>query len=384
MIARIASFGNSIFSEMTALAREHGAVNLGQGFPDFDTPEHVKEAAKRAIADGHNQYAMSHGEKALRSAISRHAERFYGHTIDPETQVCVTSGASEALWCAIFALVEAGDEVIVFEPAFDVYGPNISMAGAKAVAVTLHAPDFRFNPDELRAAISPRTKLIMINTPHNPCGTVFNDEELTLIRDLAIEHNLMVISDEVYEHIVFEPWVHKRIAMLEGMEERCITISSGGKTFSSTGWKCGWAIASAQNIQAIRRVHQFTVFASATPFQYAIAEALDSAQEYYDELRSAYTRRRSMLMEALLQTPLRISEPQGSYFITADIRPLTDEDGVSFSKRMIREIGVAAIPSQKFYVNEDRGLPFLRFTFCKTDETLQEAARRLAQFSTMS
>ncbi len=378
MIARIASFGTSIFSEITALAREYNAVNLGQGFPDFDTPEHVKRAAKQAIDDGHNQYAVSHGEPVLRDAVVRHAKRFYDQDLDPDTQVCVTSGASEALWCAVFALVEEGDEVIVFEPAFDVYLPNIRMAGGVVKAVTLHAPDFRFTPDELRAAFTPKTKVIFVNTPHNPCGTVFNEEELSLIRDLCCEYDVVAICDEVYEHIVFEPHRHLRLATFSGMGERCITISSGGKTFSSTGWKCGWALGSADLILAIRRVHQFTVFAGATPFHHAIAYALDSDDAYFHQLRDDYTRRRSFLMKALDTAGLRYSIPEGSYFITVDVSALHQGDGVELSKKWIRDIGVAVIPSQKFYVHEDRGRHFVRLTFCKRDATLALAAERLA------
>ncbi len=377
MIERIAGFGTSIFSEITALAREYGAVNLGQGFPDFDTPEHVREAAKRAIDGGHNQYAVSHGEPELREAIARHSLRFYGHSIDPATQICVTSGASEALWCSAFAFIEPGDEVIVFEPAFDVYLPNIHMAGGIIRAVTLHAPTFRFDPEELRAAFTSKTKVIFINSPHNPCGTVFNTEELQLIRDLCCAFNVLAISDEVYEHIVFDGHRHQRLACMDGMATRCLTISSGGKTFSSTGWKCGWAIGPEHLVNAVRRVHQFTVFAGATPLQHAIAEALDSPLSYYEQLHEAYHHRRTLLIEALRETPLSFQIPEGSYFITADISSLNAGDGIAVAKNWIKEIGVAVIPSQKFYVHEERGKNFVRLTFCKKDETLLEAARRL-------
>ncbi len=378
MIERIAGFGNSVFSEITALAREYGAINLGQGFPDFDTPDIVKEAAQKAIRDGHNQYAMSHGEPVLREAISRHAFRFYGQHLDPHTQICVTSGASEALWCAAFAFIEPGDEVIVFEPAFDVYLPNIHMAGGVVKAVTLHGPDFRFRSDELRQAFSHKTRVILVNTPHNPCGTVFNREELSLIRDLCCEYNVIAICDEVYEHIVFDGLQHLRLACFDGMQDRCLTISSGGKTFSCTGWKCGWAMGSEHMINSLRRVHQFTVFAGATPFHYAIASALDQPDSYYVDLGEAYSRRRQILADALERTDLRFQVPEGAYFITADTSAFGDEDGVELSRRWIREIGVAVIPSQKFYVHEQRGRHFVRFTFCKQDNTLNAAAERLA------
>jgi len=381
MIERIRGFGNSVFAEMTALAREYNAVNLGQGFPDFDTPIDIKQAAIGAIQEGHNQYAVSHGEPILRSAIATHAERFYGQIVEPNSQVCVTSGASEALWCSIFAVVEPGDEVIVFEPCFDVYIPNLSMAGATIVPVTLHAPDFRFDRDEVRKAFSHRTKAIIINTPHNPTGTVFTKEELEFLRDLCVEFDVTAICDEVYEHIVFAPYKHIRMATLNGMENRCITISSGGKTFSCTGWKCGWAIADEELIIAIRRVHQFTVFAGTTPFHYAIAYALGKDDDFFTELTYNYTRRRDFLFDVLSKTPLHVYKPEGAYFITADISGLTKTDGVEFSKWLIKEHGVAIIPSQKFYCNEERGLSLVRFCFCKKDETLHQAAHRLDQLS---
>ncbi|MBL7998781.1 MAG: aminotransferase class I/II-fold pyridoxal phosphate-dependent enzyme [Candidatus Kapabacteria bacterium] len=383
MNSRLAQFGSSVFAEMTALARAHHAVNLGQGFPDFDTPAEVKEIAMRAIADGHNQYAVSHGEPVLRAALAEHAERFYNQPLNPDENICVTSGASEALWCAIQACINPGDEVIVFEPSFDVYIPNIVMAGGVVVPVTLHAPSFRFNREELRAAFSKRTRLLILNTPHNPTGTVFTRDEIEFIRDLCAEYGALVISDEVYEHIVFAPNAHIRPATIEGMGERTITISSGGKTFSCTGWKCGWALGTKPLIDAVRRVHQFTVFAGATPFHYAIAHALRLTDSFYMQLLSDYTRRKDMLLAALRQTPLHIHEPEGAYFITADISPLTTDDGITFSKRMITEIGVATIPSQKFYVNEEHGRSLIRFCFCKKDETLNKAAERMLSLSSL-
>lgn len=381
MIDRIAGFGASVFSEITALANKHGAVNLGQGFPDFDTPLHVRNAACEAIMDGRNQYAMSHGEPVLRRAISEHGMRFYRHSIDPDSGVCVTAGASEALWCTMFAFVEPGDEVIVFEPCFDVYIPNITMAGGTAIPVTLHGPEYRFDPDELRRAFSPRTKLILINTPHNPCGTVFNQSELQLVRDLCVEHDVIAVCDEVYEHIVFDDSRHVRLGAMDGMQKRCITISSGGKTFSSTGWKCGWAIGDESLISCIRRVHQFTVFASSTPFHYAIAHGLHSDDAFYTSLRNEYTRRRNLLMEILRQTPLDFTVPGGSYFITANISRATEADGISFCKQLITEYGIAVIPLQKFYVNEHLGHSLVRIAFCKREETIESARERFAAFA---
>ncbi|MFM8473965.1 MAG: aminotransferase class I/II-fold pyridoxal phosphate-dependent enzyme [Candidatus Kapaibacterium sp.] len=381
MIDRIASFGTSVFSEITALALRHGAVNLGQGFPDFDTPLAVRNAACAAISEGRNQYAVSHGEPVLRAAVAEHAERFYGHKVDADGGVCVTAGASEALWCTMFAFVEPGDEVIVFEPSFDVYIPNIRMAGGTVVPVTLHAPDFRFDPDELRAAFSPRTKLILVNTPHNPCGTVFNSEELSLIRDLCSEHDVIAVCDEVYEHIVFDANNHTRLATLDGMRGRCITISSGGKTFSSTGWKCGWAIGDEALIACIRRVHQFTVFASSTPFHHAIAAGLSSPDDFYRSLREDYTRRRDTMVDILRETPIPFHVPQGAYFIAADISGLTDDDGETFCRNLIEHHGIATIPMQKFYVREQIGRSLIRIAFCKKDETLATARSRFRAFT---
>lgn len=381
MIDRIASFGASIFSEITALAVRHGAVNLGQGFPDFDTPAAVREAACRAISEGRNQYAVSHGELPLRHAVAAHARRFYDHAVDPDGGVCVTAGASEALWCTMFAFVEPGDEVIVFEPSFDVYLPNIRMAGGTVVPVTLHAPDFRFDPDELRAAFTSKTKLILINTPHNPCGTVFREDELSLIRDLCIEHDVLAVCDEVYEHIVFDDNRHIRLATMSGMHDRCITISSGGKTFSSTGWKCGWAIGHESLITCVRRVHQFTVFASSTPFQHAVAEGLAAPDSFYADLHNDYSRRRDLLVGILRDTPIPFRIPEGSYFIAADISGITDMDGAAFCRYLIEHHGIATIPMQAFYVREHIGRSLIRIAFCKKEETLEMARDRFRAFT---
>jgi N-succinyldiaminopimelate aminotransferase len=381
VISRLTPFGSSVFAEITALAKQFNAVNLGQGFPDFDTPEELKSIAAKAIMDGHNQYAVSAGEPTLREAIAEHSFRFYQQNVNPNTDVCVTSGASEALLCAMLGFIESGDEVIVFEPCFDVYLPGINWAGGKAVAVTLHAPEFRFDPDELKRAITPRTKAVLLNTPHNPTGTVFTLEELSLIRDICVEHNLICISDEVYEHIVFEPHKHIRIATLDGMENRTITISSGGKTFSATGWKCGWAIGSKDLIASIKRVHQFTVFASSTPQQYAIAHGLRLPDSFFQGLSYDYTVRRNRLFEGLSTSPLLIMPPQGTYFITAGISGFTEKDGAEFASWCIRELGVALIPLQKFYLNEQYGRPLVRLCFCKRDETLLQGVERLSLLS---
>lgn len=377
MAERVRGYGVSVFAEMSALAREYGAVNLGQGFPDFEGPEEIKAAAAAAIADGHNQYAVSHGEAPLREAIADHALRFYQHRVNPATEITVTSGASEAIWCAAFALIEPGDEVIVFEPFFDTYVPNIQMAGGTVVPVTLRAPTFRFDPDTLRAAFGPRTRAILVNTPHNPTGTVFSEEELTLIAELCQQWDVLAITDEVYEHIVFEGATHLRLATLPGMAERTLTLSSGGKTFSFTGWKTGWAIGPTPLQQAIRRVHQFTVFASVTPMQHAIAAALRLPDDYFHTLAADYQARRDFLMDVLTEVGLQPAQPMGSYFILTDIANFPHTDALDFCRFLVREIGVAAIPPGSFYLNQQHGARLVRFTFCKRWETLHAAADRL-------
>lgn len=374
---RIQGFAPSIFAEMSALAREVGAVNLGQGFPDFDGPDAAKTVAKAAMDAGHNQYAVSAGEADLRNAIAEHAHRFYNQVVDPVTEITVTSGASEALWCMAFAFIEPGDEVILFEPFFDTYVPNITMAGGIPVPITLRAPDFRPDPDELRRAFTPKTKLILINTPHNPTGTVLNDGELELIAELCQAYDVLAVTDEVYEHIVFSGATHKRLAQLPGMAERTLTLSSGGKTFSFTGWKIGWAIGSAALQTAIRRVHQFTVFASSTPLQYGIAEALRLPNEYYATLASEYEARRDFLMEVLQKSGFGVRAPQGSYFILADIQNFPYANATDFCRYLVKEIGVAAIPPGQFYINSHHGEKLVRFCFCKKWDTLHAAAERL-------
>ncbi len=384
MAGRIGGFGTSIFAEMSALAREHNAVNLGQGFPDFDGPPEIAAAVSRAIQAGHNQYAISFGEPALRNAIAQHAARWYTHAIDPQTEITVTSGATEAIFAAVLAFVDPGDEVIVFEPCYDSYVPCITMAGGVAVPVTLHAPLFRYNPDELRAAFSPRTKAIIVNTPHNPSGTVFTPTELQLIAELCQAHDVLAITDEVYEHIVYAGAGHTRLATLDGMHDRTLTISSGGKTFSFTGWKIGWAMGAAPLQTALRRVHQFSVFATSTPMQYAIAEALALPDAYYNELAADYQHRRDYLMTALADCRLQPQAPQGSYFILANIGHLGAGNGADFCRHLVREIGVAAIPLDSFYLRPEHGEQWIRFCFCKQWKTLAAAAERLANMSTAS
>jgi N-succinyldiaminopimelate aminotransferase len=379
MAERVRDFGTSVFAEITMLAQEHGAVNLGQGFPDFDGPEAIRQAAQEAIGAGHNQYAVSHGEGVLREAIAAHAARFYGQEVDPATEITVTSGATEALWCSAFAFIEPGDEVIVFEPFYDSYVPNARMAGGVPVAVTLHAPAFRFDPDELRAAFSPRTKVIYVNSPHNPTGTVFSTEELDLIAELCQEYDVLAITDEVYEHIVYEGARHQRLANFPGMRERTLTLSSGGKSFSFTGWKVGWAIGPVALQTALRRVHQFTVFASTTPMQHAIAQALRLPDAYFQELAADYQARRDFLVDVLDGCGFQTRRPDGSYFLLAGIDGFPFDDAISFSRYLARDVGVAVIPPGTFYLNTVHAERLVRFCFCKRWETLEAAAERLAR-----
>jgi len=381
MAERVKGFGTSVFAEVSALAQKLGAVNLGQGFPDFDGPEEIRRLAREAIAEGRNQYAISSGEPALREAIAAHTLRFYGRQADPATEITVTSGATEALFCSALAFIEPGDEAIILEPCYDSYVPSIRMAGGTPVPVTLHAPSFRFDPDELRAAFGPRTRVIYINTPHNPTGAVLPREDLELIAALCIEHDVIAITDEVYEHIIYAPAVHAQLAAIPGMRERTLTISSGGKSFSFTGWKTGWAIGPERLQVALRRVHQFVVFASATPMQYAIAGALGLPDSYFQQLATDYRSRRDFLAEVLQRQGLRPSIPDGSYFIVADVEGISPMSGLDFSRFLIREIGVAAIPLDSFYLRPEHGERLLRFCFCKNWETLHAAAARLERLA---
>jgi N-succinyldiaminopimelate aminotransferase len=383
---RVATFGTSIFAEMSRLAVEHKAINLGQGFPDFDGPEMVKEVAVAAIRAGENQYAVSSGQPALRRALAEHSARFHGQSFDPETEVTVTSGATEALCAAVLGLVNPGDEVIIFEPFYDSYVPNVLMAGGVPRFVPLHAPtteraDWHFDPAELRAAFNDRTRLLILNTPHNPTGKVFTAEELAQIAALCVEWDVLAVCDEVYEHLVYDGVKHQRLAAQPGMGERCVVVSSHGKTFGFTGWKVGWALARPDLTSAVRRAHQFITFATSTPFQAAAAAALALEDSYYQALAADYQARRDYLAEALAATGLRLSIPQGTYFIMADITPLGYDDDVAFCRWLTTEVGVAAIPPTAFYADEHKALgrTWARFAFCKRRETLEHAVQRLAR-----
>ncbi|MEH0577012.1 pyridoxal phosphate-dependent aminotransferase [Streptomyces sp. B21-108] len=378
---RLDGLGTTIFAEMSALATATGAINLGQGFPDTDGPEEIREAAVRALREGKgNQYPPGPGIPELRAAISDHQQHFYNLSFDPDTEVLVTAGATEAIAAAMLALLEPGDEVIAFEPFYDSYAACIAMAGAKRVPLTLRAPSFRPDLDELRAKITPRTRLLLLNTPHNPTGMVLTAEEQRAIAALAIEHDLLVVTDEVYEHLVYEG-THRPIASLPGMRERTVTISSAGKTFSFTGWKVGWLTANGPLVSAVRTAKQYLTYVSAGPFQYAIAEALRLPDAYFDGFRADLRRKRDLLGDGLRAAGFEVYQPQGTYFITTDITPFGEKDAYAFCRALPERCGVVAIPNSVFYDDPDAGRSQVRFTFCKKDEVLHEAADRLQRLA---
>ncbi|WNI23894.1 pyridoxal phosphate-dependent aminotransferase [Streptomyces sp. ITFR-16] len=383
---RLAEFGTTIFAEMSALAVRTGAINLGQGFPDTDGPEEVREAAVRALRAGHgNQYPPGPGVPELRTAVAGHQRRRYGLGYDPDTDVLVTAGATEAIAAALLALLEPGDEVIALEPYYDSYAACIAMAGAARVPVTLHPEpsdgSYRLDLDELRAAVTPRTRLLLLNTPHNPTGTVLTREELAAIADLACERDLLVVTDEVYEHLVFEG-EHVPLASFPGMRERTVTISSAGKTFSFTGWKVGWITASPELVAAVRSAKQFLTYVSAGPFQYAVAEALALPDSYFDTLRAELRAKRDLLSSGLAEAGFGVYRPAGTYFVTTDIRPLGgDGDGFAFCRALPERCGVVAVPNAVFYDHREQGAPFVRFAFCKRKGVLEEAVTRLKRLT---
>lgn len=377
---RLAEFGTTIFAEMSALALSTGSINLGQGFPDTDGPEEVREAAVRALRDGRgNQYPPGPGVPELRAAVVAHQERRYGLTYDPDTEVLVTAGATEAVAAALLALVEPGDEVVALEPYYDSYAACIAMAGGTRVPVTLRPHDgaFRLDLDELRAAVTDRTRLLLLNTPHNPTGTVLTRAELAAIAELAVERDLLVVTDEVYEHLVFDDAEHIPLASFPGMRERTVTISSAGKTYSFTGWKVGWVTASPALVTAVRSAKQYLTYVSAGPFQYAVAEALSLPDSYFEHFRADMLAKRNILATGLEEAGLTVYRPAGTYFITADIRPLGETDGIAFCRTLPERAGVVAIPTAVFYDHRDQGAPFVRFAFCKRTEVLTDAAERL-------
>jgi N-succinyldiaminopimelate aminotransferase len=375
----LAGLGTTIFAEMSALAAQTGSVNLGQGFPDTDGPAEVARVAADAVLSGlGNQYPPGPGIPELRTAIAGHQKRFYGLDLDPDTDVLVTAGATEAIAAAMLALLEPGDEVIALEPYYDSYAACIAMAGARRVPVTLRPPLFRPDLDALRDAITSRTRLILLNTPHNPTGMVATAAELAVISELAIRHDLLVVTDEVYEHLVFDG-LHMPIATLPGMRERTVTISSGAKTFSFTGWKVGWVTGAPELVTAVRTAKQFLTFVNAGPFQYAIAAGLALPDSFYADTAAGLHRKRDLLAGGLRAAGLEVFVPQGTYFITTDIAALGETDGLEFCQRLPHRCGVVAVPNVVFYDNRDAGRTQVRFAFCKREEVLAEAADRLAR-----
>ncbi len=373
---RLQGFGTTIFSAMTALAVETDAVNLGQGFPDTDGPAVVSDAAIAAIRAGHNQYPPLAGLPVLRNAIAHHRARHRGQQFDPDREILVTTGATEALAAALLGLTGPGDEVITFEPYYDSYAAGIAMSGATRRVVTLRGVDFRFDPDELEAAFTSRTRLLLLNSPHNPTGKVFRRDELETIARLCMERDVVVITDEVYEHLVYDG-DHIPIATLPGMEERTVTISSAGKIFSFTGWKIGWACGPADIIAAVRTAKQFLTYTSGGPWQHGVAAGLHLGDDFFADYTRTMKGKRDRLCAGLAAAGFDVMVPAGTYFATVDIRSIGGVDGIEFCMALPRAAGVVAVPTQVFYDNEDAGRHLVRFAFCKRDEVLDEAARRL-------
>ena len=376
---RVSGLGTTIFARMSVLAQQTGSVNLGQGFPDTDGPDWVIEAAVEALRTGHNQYAPGTGIPALRQAIAAHQQRFYDWELDPDREVAVTTGATEAIAAAVLGLVDPGDEVIALEPYYDSYVACIQMAGGVRRPVTLRAPDFRLDVDELRAAVSDRTRLILLNTPHNPTGAVLSAAELSAVADVAVEHDLVVISDEVYEHLTFDGVAHVPVATLPGMAERTLTISSSGKTFSFTGWKIGWACGPESLVQAMMAAKQFMTYTSGAPLQPAIAAALTAPDPFFAALTAELQARRDQLSGGLAELGFGVHLPEGTYFLTTDIRPLGADDGMQFCLDLPERAGVVAIPHQVFYDDKAAGAPLVRWAFCKREPVIAQALERLGR-----
>ena len=378
LVPRMGEHTTSVFAEMSMLALEVGAINLGQGFPDTDGPQELKDIACAAIQDGRgNQYPPPHGLPLLREAIADHQRRFYGLEVDPGSGVVVGTGASEVIQSTLMALVDDGDEVIVFEPWFDIYAAGISLARGTRVGVPMSGPDLRPDLDALRRAVTARTRMILLNSPHNPTGIVFTPDELAEVARIAVEHDLLVLSDEAYEHLWFDDHHHVPIATLPGMWERTVTVGSGGKTFSFTGWKVGWATGPADLISAVRVVRQHLSYVSGGPFQHAMAAGLRLPDAYFDGFRADLSAKRDLLSTGLADLGLRVIPTQGTYFVTTDVRPLGYADGLAFCRDLPGRAGVVAIPHQAFCDHPEIGAPYVRWAFCKRPSVLDEALDRL-------
>ena len=384
LTSKLQGFGSTIFAEMTALATRTGAINLGQGFPDYDGPPEVLDAAIDAIRSGRNQYPPGPGVLELREAISEHQQRFWNLEYDPDGEILVTAGATEALAGALLGLLETGDEVVVLEPMYDSYQACIALAGAVVRPVTLRPPEYGFDPEELRRAVTAKTRVILINSPHNPTGAVLDDEQLRTIAEIAIERDLIVVSDGVYEHIVFDGSAHRSIATFPGMRERTLVISSGGKTFNTTGWKVGWVCGPASLVSAVRAAKQFLTYVSSGPFQPAIAVGLRLPDTYFADLASDLQSKRDRLVAGLHSAGFEVFEPSGTYFVTVDIRRLRpDGDGFAFCRELPDLCGVVGIPNVVFYdrSHEHEGRHMVRFAFCKRPESIDQAVTRLMSMS---
>ena len=374
----LSPFGTTIFAEMSALAVRTGAINLGQGFPDIDGPPEMLDAAVAAIRGGRNQYPPGPGVPELLEAIAAHQERFYGIRVDPRSEVLVTAGATEAIAAVILGMCEPGDEVVTFEPYYDSYAATIALAGATRRTSVLRFPDFAVDEASLRAAFSSRTRLVLLNTPHNPTGKVFTRTELELVCELAREHDAWVVTDEVYEHITFGDAEHIPVAGLPGMWDRTVTISSAGKTFSATGWKVGWIVGPAVAVAAARSAKQFLTFVASGPFQPAVATALGLGDEVYAELSGSLERKRDLLCEGLAAAGLPIAVPSGTYFVIADAAALGATDALTFCRELAERAGVVGIPVSVFHDDREAARTLVRFAFCKRDEVLGQAVARLA------
>jgi aminotransferase len=374
-------FTESVIREMTRLAQIHGAINLAQGFPDFEAPGEIKEAACQAIMGGINQYAITWGAKVFRDAIAAKSKSRMGLDVDPEKEITVTCGSTEAMIASLLAVINPGDEVVIFEPFYENYGPDTILSGATPRFVTLHPPDWRFVPEELEAAFNDRTRAIIINTPNNPTGKIFSRQELRLIADLCMKWDVIAITDEIYEYILYDNQAHLAMASLDGMRDRTITINALSKTYSVTGWRVGYVVASLRLTQGIRKVHDFLTVGAPAPLQEAGAIALSFPEKYYTDLAAVYQGRRDLMLHALREAGFKCTTPQGAYYIMAGIEELSPLRDTEFARYLVKDIGIAVVPGSSFFHEPERGSRYVRFCFCKKESTLQSATERLQKIS---